>query len=189
VSTDFDLEGILGVILFSSMRWSAWISILVTVLLGCFASAQTARPHYVRTTVEQIIKAGKRMDGKHVEVVGSISAGFETDAFRDASRCDGMKVSACTAWLKYDGCAVVRDPDPKKLCNTELARAYREHGIATGSHSLIMSNVIVRGIASTIRHDVTYDKSVPDSARRGNFGHLGGYPAQITEELQFPNRE
>jgi len=44
----------------------------------------------------------------------------------------------------------------------------------------VIEGVIVRGVASTIRHDVTYDKSVPASGRRGNFGHLGGYPAQIT---------
>jgi len=167
-------------------RVPSWVGALA-LLLVIEGHSQTTGPPYSKTTVEQIIKMGKRIDGKRVEVRGTILAGNETDIFRDESTCKGLKVAGCTVWLKYQNCAVVRDPTPTKDCGEDLVRLYQQHGDSTQPSVLKISHVVVRGIASTFRKDVKYDKSVPQSARLGGFGHLGAYPAQITvEELAFP---
>jgi hypothetical protein len=48
-----------------------------------------------------------------------------------------------------------------------------------------LNKVVLRGVVFTVRRDIGYAKGTPKSVRVG-FGHLSGYPAEITvEELEI----
>ena len=156
---------------------------LVVCFSGLDASGQTARPQYRRTTVESMLKSASRIDGARVELSGNIASGFETSVFWDASTCKGLGLVNCSVWLSIGDCTVVGNRYPEQPCGQVLEHLYRENQFELDSRtSLTIRHVIVRGIASTVRKDIKWDKSVPKSARIGGFGHLGAYPAQIIAE-------
>ena len=160
--------------------------ILLVFSIVCLAVwAELLGGQFHRTTIESILKRGRKSDGMRVEVQGTTTSGFETSTIRDASTCKGLNVAHCSIWLKFGSCAVLRGVQPERLCGQPLERVLEQHAEKSDLRQIVIHHVVVRGIVSTVRKDITYDKSVPRSARVG-FGHLGAYPAQIeVEELQF----
>jgi hypothetical protein len=121
------------------------------------------------------------MDGLHVEVQGKATFGFETSIFRDGSACENPG-GRCTIWLKFDNCSVISPGGQTARCSSviEHLSAELQRG-REGPKPFVIENVTLRGRVSTVRKDVSYDKSVPASARVG-FGHLSAYPAEIQVE-------
>jgi hypothetical protein len=159
-----------------------YLLIAVSMLVGAPAisapQGRTQQPRFLRTTVEAILRLGKRIDGKPVELHGRIVYGGETSIFVDASTCGGMKVSGCSIWAEFDDCRVVGGESAQERCGKVVDQRSRPLPAAGGSSLLVLDDVTVRGIVLTVRKDVHYDKSVPKSLRIG-FGHLSAYPAQI----------
>ena len=169
----------------------SWL-LLALILPGFQLSGEQAAPKYRRTTIESILKAGKRIDGARVELRGKIMAGAETNAFGDASSCKHLKVRTCAVSLNWADCTRVVGADPEMQCDGRIIeRLWREQHPNEElprldfRRLLVVDRVIVRGVVSTVRKDITYGKSMPKSARVG-FGHLGGFPAQLQlEELEI----
>jgi hypothetical protein len=137
-----------------------------------------------KQTVGSIVKAGRRPDGKRVEVQGQIMWGFETFIFKDASTCP--KGFVCAMWVEIDPkCAVKGGSEVGLQCGTLLkrsARQLRDGDMFTALYGV--NNLIVRGIVSTVRRDVPYSPSLPKHTRVG-FGNLSAFPAEIrVEEIE-----
>jgi hypothetical protein len=155
------------------------LSLALAPFLGDPAPLSPARTTPKVTTVRAILKAGKRLDGARVEVRGTIMSGFETSVFKDDSTCEELRALSCSIWLSFDrskcqGCMELIDrlqkPVPSKNGGSALTAMF------------VLDHVIMRGVVSTVRRDLKYARSVPRSARRGGFGHLGAYLAEIRAE-------
>ena len=163
------------------------IMLIVALQISSPVCPSGAESGYRRTTVAAILKAGSRIDGKRVELEGSILFGVETDMLQDSSVCVGAGRKACSLWLQYGDCVVAYNPDPHNVCGAEIARHYEHYEKGKPSGLSIVLSVTVRGVISTVRKDVKYDRSVPKPARRGGFGHLGAYLAELSvEEIILP---
>lgn len=89
-------------------------------------------------------------------------------------------MSQCSLWVEFENCVVVGSA-PEKQCSQVIERMAKQRSSERGAEPLVLEHLILRGRVFTVRKDITYDKSVPKSARVG-FGHLGAYPAQIAVE-------
>lgn len=164
-------------------------SVLITMALLLWAGSQSAPagPKYKRTTIESILGYWKKADGKQVELEGSVITGFEASIFRDGSVCNrDSNAHECTIWLKFGNCRTVDGSSVERSCAQVVEQLSRRSFQGKDDLRLVtLRNVIVRGKLSTVRKDITYDRSVPKSARIG-FGHLGAYPAELNlEEMEF----
>jgi len=130
---------------------------------------------YQRTTVQAILKHPKVMDGKRVEIRGTVMFGFEMSAFRDEQPCEKGRSGRCAIWVKMEHCSVRSASNLAKDCNDLIGEF--SQGLPEPT-PLTMKHVTLRGTVFTIRRDIRYTRSAPGSARIG-FGHLGAYPAQI----------
>ncbi len=108
--------------------------------------------------------------------------GFETGALVDPAACKKDGHRPCALWLTVDNNCVLSGDAGGQQCNSFLERSYAGPQLGPGRPGVYtIRGMIVRGRLSTVRKDLTYDKSVPRSARVG-FGHLGAYPAEIKAE-------
>ena len=154
--------------------------LMVLVAMCAPAWAQIPSVVYQKGTIGSLLRSSKNADGKLIELQGSLTTGFETSVFRDGSRCgSGSDAPECTLWLRIGECKVVGEVSAGLKCQQLISRLSQEGLPGVDDLRLItVRNIVVRGRLSTIRKDITYDKSVPRSARIG-FGHLGAYAAEI----------
>lgn len=146
--------------------------LLSMLLLFVLAQAKTGTKQvFRRMSVAQIVGADA-LDGKAVEVHGSLRFGFETSMLRDSSSCKTIR--NCSVWVEFKSCVVASGAARGEKCEDLIERMP-----PNGRGILELENVVLRGIVETVRKDVSYEPSAPRSVRIG-FGHLSAYPAQIT---------
>jgi hypothetical protein len=151
----------------------------------CAVTAQ-ADLEFRRTTVTNILKDHNKFNGAKVELHGRITLTQEIGAFEDETKCGGLGLQVCALWTQFDRCSVVGQPI-EQSCDVFLRRVIsssivgedRRTPAAEATRRTVVEDVTIRGVVSTIRKDLRFDKSVPESARWGMFGHLGAYPGQI----------
>jgi hypothetical protein len=143
-------------------------------------SAVMAQSKVRHLPVAQIVKEGHKLDKAIVEIRGDIRLSNELSSIGDSSKCEKPNEQPCKLSFAIDNCKV----SGKKYSNVECSEAVdalrKQFGFPRAEHQyVVIKGVVVVGILSTERGDLTSNPRAPGMPRYG-FGQFGIFPAELS---------
>lgn len=163
---------------------TGWMSLC---LLASEVSLNHQAPSPPRTlTVAEALRDPKKFARARVALRGRLVLGKEIAYFEDGSACSGRGAVPCKLAISLEGCVVTNGADEKSGCGAVVSALAAQLRQTSGAPSSVaIEGVVITGLLSTKRRDVTYDKSMKSLPRVG-FGHLGIFPGEIlATSLEF----